>query len=886
VSDLTGQLVGDYVLEAPLGQGATGQVYRARHVRLQRPAALKLLVARPTAVPGFQASFSASVRRAAALRHPHIVEIYDFGEQDGRYYLSMELLSGSLRELLRQRNGAQRALQFPLLLALARQAAEALVYAHEQGVIHGAIKPENLLLRAVEADAPQEATTLKIADFGLAHLLPDEALSAPAYLSPEQCRGLATDASSDIYSLGVVLYELATGVPPFIVGSVAEAARQHLYVPPVALRTLNPEVPLALEVLILRCLAKQPQERFASAGELLGALRLLVDQQASARQVPLGGVADEVLLGGLLGVPPAAVAQAVGGAVRVEFDREQVFLTPGEQTAVTLRVSNTGRDVDAYTLEVEGVPGSWVAIPDPPLLLAPGKQAAVVLLVTPPRTQESRAGSYQVALRVRSATAQEALGTAHARWDVQAYSAASLSLAPPQAESRSEASYRVLLRNEGNADATFRLAAGEQSSSLTYRFAQNEVPLAPGQALAVPLQIAAPKRLLGDVRLHTFEVRAEAADYVARSSAEFKHWPAVRSWVPAVLLGVVLLGVLVGRMISAARSDDAAVGEVPAATELPTPTPTDEPGAPRVALFSVVPQEAGPSDLVLVSWDVQGAERVVIDRFGDVPAQGQREFRPEETTEFRLVAQGGGKETVRVERVTVARPPDAPVPEPTTAPAPPTPEPAPPPTTAPAPPTPEPAPPPTTAPAPPTPEPAPPQPEPTLALPPDAIRFAERAEAAAWQTNGGEVRFGRPLLGAARGGWADLSTGVVLENGRLYESALYLFPPLAASPAPEDEPYIEGQFAIEQLEAGQFFQAEVGFAQAASVGEVTVRISLDDELVYQGEQRLDGNLDTLSVDLSRFAGSDRRLTLRVSPLEGALSDGIYWVEPRLVAPGG
>ncbi|HET9109548.1 MAG TPA: protein kinase [Ktedonobacterales bacterium] len=283
MADLVGQTLGNYRVESRLGSGGMGEVYRATHVHLNRPAAIKVLHANQAADPTFQARFLREARAAAALSHPNIVEVFDFGEQDGASYLVMELIpDGSLRSLLRQRATSQ-GWSLGLGVDLVRQAAEGLGYAHAHGMVHRDIKPDNLLLQRREGagrGAETERYQLKISDFGLARLMEDTGeltqtgvvMGTPAYMSPEQCQGGTLDGRSDLYSLGVVLYEVATGAPPFRVRTLSEAVFKHISAPPIPPREVFPDLPLALEDVIMRCLAKRPEDRFATGGELAEAL--------------------------------------------------------------------------------------------------------------------------------------------------------------------------------------------------------------------------------------------------------------------------------------------------------------------------------------------------------------------------------------------------------------------------------------------------------------------------------------------------------------------------------------------------------------------------------------------------------------------------------------
>lgn len=293
MDDLLGRVVGPYRLESLIGHGPTGDVYRGADLRAgKRLVAVKVLSGAIAVGRDFPERFNANMRTIASLRHPNLITLYDFGLADDLCFIGMELmLAGSVRSLLHRR---PRADPLPTLLAtdLICQAAEGLAYAHERGIVHKDIRPSNLLLDDSEEaqEGADEAYTLKITDFGLAQLAQSESamtfagmtlgsglmLGAPAYMSPELCRGRAIDGRSDLYSLGVVLYEMVTGILPFPAARLEDIARERLYTPPTLPRLLNPEISPTLEYVMLRCLARQADDRFDTALDLARALRAAI----------------------------------------------------------------------------------------------------------------------------------------------------------------------------------------------------------------------------------------------------------------------------------------------------------------------------------------------------------------------------------------------------------------------------------------------------------------------------------------------------------------------------------------------------------------------------------------------------------------------------------
>ena len=261
---------------AGLGRGGMGEVYLAEHIALGRKEAIKILMPSLATDPQFVSRFRREARAVNRLRHPNIISIYDFGQlNDNRFYLSMEYADGeSVYRLLKQ----SEHFEVPRALHVLGQLAYAVHHAHSRGVVHRDLKPDNLILVG-------DDETLKVLDFGVAKIVASDhaesmALSntnliwgSPRYMSPERVRGVGTDPRSDLYSLGVIAFELIIGAPPFA-GTPDEVIRAHLKQepdPPSRWRpTLN--IPAELDAIILKCMAKKPDERFQSAADLFAAL--------------------------------------------------------------------------------------------------------------------------------------------------------------------------------------------------------------------------------------------------------------------------------------------------------------------------------------------------------------------------------------------------------------------------------------------------------------------------------------------------------------------------------------------------------------------------------------------------------------------------------------
>ncbi len=330
-----GKLVGGkYRLEKPLARGGMGSVWLARHTELDAPVAVKFMVHELVGTPAAEARFKREAKAAAQLRSPHVVHIHDYGVEDGAPYMVMELLEGQDLAGEIARSGR---LSVSRVATIVTQVAKALAMAHAAGIVHRDLKPSNLFLSRSGEDE-----IVKVLDFGVAKetmttLVVDRTTSgvligSPQYMSPEQARGEHVDLHSDLWSLGVVVYEAVTGAPPFDSTHLGALLAKINEASPAAPTSIAPDLPAAIDGFMARALARKPEERFPSAKALADALTRIA--AATGAATTMRQVAKPVV------VVPAGVAAA----------------TPIARDAATMASGVAEPDAVSTTMPERGIP--------------------------------------------------------------------------------------------------------------------------------------------------------------------------------------------------------------------------------------------------------------------------------------------------------------------------------------------------------------------------------------------------------------------------------------------------------------------------------------------------------------------------------------------------
>lgn len=425
-----------YRIDEILDKTGLGAVFKAYDTKLHLDVAIKIIDLDQVKQPAMQERVRREVRTAMQLDHPGVVKVYDFGQVGPLLYMIREFINGhNLTEVRQQFQMLQEQTVWPQVAKLVRQICLIMDYMHQQGVLHPGTKPENIMLKPGQANAGETWQPVLI-NLGLLRphretLRSKEIISARRLtytVSPELLLGHATDIRSDVYAIGIILYELIVGQPPFRPNSLEEAMHLHIEAAPPPPRSLKPDLPEAIERVILKALAKDPADRYLSMKDM--ALALATD-----------------ILPQLPGKQRAEVSLMMG--------QTRLVVAPGQAITTSLTLKNQGDREDRCHLNVVGLPAEWVSISPSTTTLAPGQEEMVELAIQPPLSAESRAGRHLLTIQAISQADPKQVSEVQGVLTIAPYSHFQCNLWPQQIAGGEI--IQITVENQGNMSEVFTI---------------------------------------------------------------------------------------------------------------------------------------------------------------------------------------------------------------------------------------------------------------------------------------------------------------------------------------------------------------------------------------------------------------------------------------------
>jgi serine/threonine protein kinase len=552
--NLAGQTLGRYEIIKSLGEGALGAVFKARDPELQREVAIKIVQPVLAGQPGFTENFTRAARAAARLDHPSLVKVFDSGQARNFYYFVMEYIPGNnLEQLLKElKEGGQWILLREAVL-LVRQLALALAYVHSQDVPARTLKPGNVKFKPVQSDHLPFLPVL--ADLGLEAIFDTRYsgdATALAYLSPEAVQGQSAGPRSDVYSLGVLLFELSTGQLPFPIQNLDEAVRYHTRQPAPPPLAIRPGLPEPLAQLILKAMQKSPEDRFAGPADLASELDNIAPLVDSLDTPPPAYETSVSLLPAFrrsldqerqaYAFEPQAPrpSPAEKASVEVILENAQVSVVPGNSVATRVLLLYQGAAPAQFRLIAEGLPPSWVKLDQQVVQVNPGERKEISLTIRPPRSHQSRAGRYPITIQANNLQDPRSSTEARGTLTVAAFSQFSSELYTRTM--RPGELGQVAINNLGNVQESFSLHLLDPQGLLSFTPPREPLRLAEGQAGVAEFRtgLNQPHWFGGEMDL-PFDLQVRSA---AGEAQTHRGLVVSRALIPVWVLGILLLAVL------------------------------------------------------------------------------------------------------------------------------------------------------------------------------------------------------------------------------------------------------------------------------------------------------------------------------------------------------
>ncbi len=563
---LLGKTLGHYTIQSIIGEGGMGAVYKALDITLQRIVAIKVMHPFIAHQKTFKERFIQEACTAAQLSHPGIIKVFDFGQSEENLYIVMEYIPGeNLAQLLQEMAGTEKHIILTEAIGLVQQIALAIDYAHQKGVLHRDIKPANIMLKPEIVDnLPYRPI---ITDLGLAKLTEGgvittdgSSMGTPAYMSPEQASGESQDARSDVYSLGILLYELCTGRLPFPAKTISEAIKFHSREEPPPPQTIRPDLPDNISHVILKALQKNPVDRFPDANTFASALKNILSDVVAVTIAPDPAKTTVSLAIQVYKNPEATMdppqtevndpvkrnardvdadfspSQPQNKGVAIFIDHSEVTVNPGNRVSLAVTLLNQTQIEHHFSIKFSGIPENWIVSPPATLQLMPGIQQAATFVLEPPRNAKGRAGNYMLAVSAASNESPDVNARAECMLVVSPFSAFNCVLTPQKVFNNRL--IRLNIENQGNHAEDYQITCRERSGEINFIPPHFQINIPAGQIGAARFR-ASPrqKRLFGGN--HTFQYSAEieaTSGQMQSHPGEVVCRPIVPYWAIFVLL--------------------------------------------------------------------------------------------------------------------------------------------------------------------------------------------------------------------------------------------------------------------------------------------------------------------------------------------------------------